>query len=93
MRIEYDPGKDLTNEEKHGLSLGFARELEWDDALVWIDERFDYGELRMIALAPKKETLYCVAFVDRGHGRVTVRRVISLRRANRREVKYYVENI
>nr|WP_235923244.1 BrnT family toxin [Candidatus Chlorobium masyuteum] len=30
-----------------------------------------------------------MAFVDRGD----VRRVISLRRANRREVKHYVENL
>ena len=43
----------------------------------------------MIALVPKTEILYYVAFVDRGD----VRRVISLRRANRREVKHYVENI
>lgn len=42
----------------------------------------------MIALAPKTETLYYVAFVDRGE----VQRVISLRRATRREVKYYAEN-
>ncbi|MCU0613431.1 MAG: BrnT family toxin, partial [Candidatus Eisenbacteria bacterium] len=33
-------------------------------------------------------TLYYVAFVDRGD----VRRIISLRRATRREVKRYVEN-
>ncbi len=42
----------------------------------------------MIALAPKIDTLYYVAFVDRGE----VRRIISLRRANRREVKRYVES-
>lgn len=93
MRIEYDPSKDLANQTKHGISLAFARELEWDDALVWIDERFDYGEIRMIALAPKTATVYYVAFVDRDQGRSATRRIISLRRANRREVKYYVENI
>lgn len=65
-----------------------AVELDWETALVWVDERFDYKETRMIALAPKTEILYYVAFVDRGE----VRRVISLRRANRREVKHYVEN-
>lgn len=43
----------------------------------------------MLALAPKTNTLYFVAFVDRGN----VRRIISLRRAERREVKHYVENI
>jgi uncharacterized DUF497 family protein len=93
VRIEFDPKKDLANQEKHGISLAFARELEWDEALVWIDERFEYGEVRMIALAPETATLYYVAFVDRVQGRTEVRRIISLRRANRREVKFYVENI
>ena len=89
MRIEFDPAKNIANLEKHGVSLAVAGELDWDDALVWVDDRFEYGELRMIALAPKTATLYYVAFVERG----SVRRIISLRRANRREVKYYVQNI
>ena len=72
-----------------GFSLVLACELDWEAALVWVDDRFEYDELRMIALAPRTEILYCVAFVDRGE----VRRVISLRRANRREVKHYVENV
>jgi uncharacterized DUF497 family protein len=88
MRIEFDPAKDISNQSKHGVSLALAGKLDWEAALVWIDERFEYGETRMIALAPETETLYCVAFVDRG----SVRRIISLRRANRREVKYYVQN-
>jgi len=66
-----------------------ARELDWDAALVWVQDRFDYDELRMIALAPKTNTLYYVAFIERG----SRRRIISLRRATRREVKHYVENI
>lgn len=89
MRIEFDPAKDKANRNKHGISLAVAIELDWDAALVWVDERFEYGEVRMIALAPKTDTLYYVAFVDRGE----VCRVISLRHATRREVKHYVENI
>ena len=89
MQIEFDPEKDKANQAKHGVSLALASELDWDDALIWIDERFEYEELRMIALAPKTSTLYYVAFVERK----SARRIISLRRANRREVKYYVENI
>ena len=88
MRIEFDKAKDAINLSKHGVSLSLALELDWDDALVWIDDRFEYGELRMVALAPETSILYFVAFVDRSR----VRRIISLRRANRREVKYYVEN-
>ena len=89
MRIEFAAAKDRENQAKHGISLALANELDWDAALVWVDERFGYVELRMIALAPKTNTLYYVAFVDRGR----VRRIISLRGATRREVKFYVENI
>jgi hypothetical protein len=42
----------------------------------------------MIGLVPEGSRLYYVAFIDRGE----VRRVISLRPAERREVKHYVEN-
>jgi uncharacterized DUF497 family protein len=87
VQIDFDPDKDRLNLAKHGLSLALALELDWEDALVWVDDREDYGETRMIALAPKTGILYYVAFVDRGR----VRRIISLRRANRREVKHYVK--
>jgi uncharacterized DUF497 family protein len=43
----------------------------------------------MIALAPKTDTLYYVAFVERGE----VQRIISLRQATRREIKHYVQSI
>jgi len=89
MQIEFDPAKDRINQEKHGVSLAMAVELDWDAALVWVDKRSEYDEERMIALAPRTEILYYVAFVDRGE----VRRIISLRRANRREVKHYVQNL
>ena len=88
MRIEFDPTKDAGNQTKHGVSLSLATELDWEAALAWVDDRFEYGELRMIALAPKTNILYYVAFVDRD----STRRIISLRRANRREVKHYVES-
>lgn len=87
MQIDFDRQKDAYNLSKHGISLALAAELDWEAALVWVDERFEYGEARMIALAPGRGILYYVAFVDRGR----IRRIISLRRANRREVKHYVE--
>lgn len=87
MQTEFDPAKDISNRAKHGVSLDLAWRLDWDAALVWVDDRHEYGALRMIALAPETGVLYYVAFVDRGN----VRRVISLRRANRREVKHYVQ--
>ena len=50
MRIEFDAAKDASNRTKHGLSLALAGALDWDAALVWIDERYGYDELRTNAL-------------------------------------------
>lgn len=86
MRITFDPAKDAANVDKHGVSLALAAKLEWGWLLAAPDTRRDYGEARMIGYAMLRLRLYCVVFVDRG----SERRVISLRKANPREVKAYV---
>ncbi|MHB8850100.1 MAG: BrnT family toxin [Acidithiobacillus ferriphilus] len=87
MEITYDPTKDAANVAKHGVSLALAIELEWESAVVWPDVRREYGETRMAAIGYIGLRLYYVAFVDRADGR----RIISLRKANQREVKRYAE--
>jgi len=63
--------------------------LEWVTALEWIDARKNYGEERRVALALMKQRLYCIIYVELKIGI----RVISLRKANVREVeKYEKEN-
>ena len=88
MIVTFDTTKDATNLEKHGVSLAEAASLDWVDALVWPDQRRDYGEARMVGLAPMGSRLFFVVFVDRSNER----RIISLRKANEREVKRYAEN-
>lgn len=87
MDVTFDPTKDAANTEKHGVSLAEAASFEWADALVWPDQRRDYGEPRMAALGYIGLRLMAVVFVDRG----TERRIISLRKANSREVQRYAE--
>lgn len=88
MNITFDPEKDRANFAKHGVSLALALELDWEKALIWEDDRKDYGEPRMCALTILVDRVYFVAFVDRADGR----RVISLRKANDREVIRYAKN-
>lgn len=87
MRIEFDVAKDVENLAKHGVSLAAAAELDWDLLLCRPDTRRDYGELREIGFAPIGARVHCVVFVQRGHGF----RIISLRRANSREVTNYAK--
>ena len=85
MHVTFDDTKDAANQRKHGVSLALAAELDWASAQVWPDARRVYGEVRCVALALRGSRLHAVVFVDRD----TVRRVISLRKANQREVKRY----
>ena len=89
MNIEFDAAKDEANVEKHGVSLALAAEIEWTDVLCAPDSRRDYGEVREIGFAVIAQRLYVVVFVQRGE----VMRVISLRKANSREVKLYDQAI
>jgi len=86
MRLIFDPAKDRINQEKHGCSLALAERVDWDAALVWDDDRFDYGEDRQVALGTIDGRVYFIAFVFRDE----ILRVISLRKANAREVRRYV---
>lgn len=87
MRIVFDPVKDASNLAKHGVALALASSLEWDTAVTWLDLRREYGEERECGIGYIGLTLYFVAFVDRGR----TRRIISLRKATRQEVKRYAE--
>jgi uncharacterized DUF497 family protein len=85
MDILFDPAKDAANRAKHGVSLAMASQLEWETAVVWPDARRNYGEPRQCAIAYIGLRLFFVAFVER----TDARRIISLRKANPREVKFY----
>ena len=87
MKVTLDPAKGAANHDKHGVSLVKAAELEWDTALTWPDLRRDYGEPRQCGIGYIGLRLYAVAFVDRAEGR----RIISLRKANRRQVNRYAQ--
>lgn len=85
MDFTFDPDKDRSNQQKHGVSLAEAENMDWDTALERLDDRNDYGEDRYQALGFIGNRLYVAVFVDREEGR----RMISLRRAISREYKEY----
>lgn len=88
MEIEFDPQKNAQNIALRGLSFELARECEWMKARVWRDMRKDYGEARFCALVPRRQRLLAVVFTTRGD----TMRIISLRKANKREeIRYEKE--
>ena len=91
MNVTFDQDKDAANLAKHGVSLTEAAGFEWGTAVVWPDTRRDYGEARMVALGYIGLRIMALVFVDRPPEQPTERRIISLRKANSREVKRYAE--
>lgn len=85
MEFEWDETKDAANRAKHGLSLALAARLDWAAGQVEEDTRADYGEVRFQLLARLDGRIHlCVYTVREGKNRV-----ISLRKANRREIMKY----
>jgi uncharacterized protein len=86
--IEYDPAKDDENREKHGFPLDAAEFLFDGPFIEEVDDRHEYGETRFIATGPVAilENRVCVAVYT---WREAIRRVISFRKANDREVEKY----
>ena len=70
---------------KHGISLARSAELFEQPFREIEDLRAEYGERRFIAYGFIEERLFVCVYVWRG-GR---RRILSLRKANRREIDAY----
>jgi uncharacterized DUF497 family protein len=87
MDNEFDPAKDESNFDKHGLSLAEAVHFEWETAVVREDTRKQYAEQRFEATGYIGDRLHVLIYCRRGNAV----RAISLRRANSREVKRYAE--
>jgi len=85
MKFEWDAVKSERNRIERGLPFDLAIELFDRPTLEHVDGRRDYGEVRMQAVGKVgNRTLLCV-YTGRGE----LRRIISLRHANRRERDAY----
>ena len=89
VKCAFDPVKDALNQEKHQVSLALAEVCSMGRHTSVGDSRFDYRETRQIAFGFINSRLFVCVYTDRDDER----RVISLRKANSREVKRYGEKI
>ena len=87
MEIEFDPAKDKSNIAKHGVSLQAAEGFDWDTAFEREDDRFDYGEVRFVAIGLIRDRLHVLVFTNGSHDEAV--RAISLRPAEKHETRFY----
>lgn len=91
MEYVWDSAKDIENRRKHHLGLddGIAA-LEDPFAESWIDDRFVYGEERIITLGLNQAHVLLVVTTELS---ADLTRVISVRRAEKHEERWYYENL
>lgn len=85
MNISFDHAKSARNERDRGLPFSLVVQFDWSNAVIEADDRKDYGERRYRVLGYIGDRLHAVVFTPRA-GNV---HVISLRKANKREVKQH----
>ena len=88
MRYTHDPQKLAANVANHQVWFHEAEDFEWESALISVDARRRYGETRFVAHGLIRARLHVMVFTLR---EASVR-IISLRRANTREVNRYARD-
>ena len=85
VEIDCDPAKNAANIKARAISFDTVADFDFDTALIVVDDRKDYGETRYRALGRIAGRLHALVFVETERGI----RVISMRKANKREVDGY----
>jgi len=89
VRTEFDVAKSEKNKRERALPFHLVADLDWSNAIATIDTRREYDEKRVVALAMLGDRLHVICFVEIDSGI----RVISFRKANKREIRRYEQEI
>ena len=83
LRITFDRTKRAKTLKERGLDFRRAREVFSTTHLTRADDRREYGEPRFITAGRLDDRMVVIVWTPRGRAR----RVISMRKANEREIK------
>ena len=89
MRYTWTQEKYRINLKRHGIAFEDAQRIFEGLTVERVDDRFDYGEERLVTLGMLAGRLVVIAHSPRDEGT----RIISMRKGNRREQKTYQERL
>ena len=90
MKFEWDQYKRLKNVAKHGLDLADAPKIFKKPMVIRLDTRQDYDEDRFIGIGLLTNKVVVVVYCEVDE---ETTRIISLRKAVKREQKLYYKSI
>lgn len=85
--FEWDDDKAARNLAQHGVGFAVIRKFEWETCTTFEDRREAYSETRFVSHGVIEDRLHVAVWTVRG----SRRRLISLRKANRREARAYMK--
>jgi uncharacterized DUF497 family protein len=80
MRFSWDDAKHSKNQRERGIGFDYAARIFEGEPMTWIDDRFEYGEMRVRAIGAIGDDVLHVVYADRGD----LRWIISARPASRK---------
>jgi uncharacterized DUF497 family protein len=89
MRITFDVAKRDATFNERGLAFEDAATVFQGKTLDMVDDRFDYGEERIVGVGRLAGRMVIVVRTQRADAR----QVISIRKANEREEKRFAERL
>lgn len=89
MRFEWDEAKREANLRKHGIDFIGIEVLFAGRTVTIEDDRFDYGEQRLVSFGILEGRVLAVVYTERPE----VIRIISVRKATRGEQEAYFSTI
>ena len=90
MKYSWDPRKSRRNVARHGIAFEDAIRIFEGPTLEQVDQRFDYGEVRIYAIGTVNGIEITVIYTEVTHSE---RRIISAWKAERHEREAYWKNI
>ena len=88
MSFEWDPEKSALNKKKHGIDFETAKNIWLDNERIEIKAPHPVEE-RWIVIGSVRQKVWAAIYTIRGD----IIRIISVRRARKKEVKIYEEKI
>ena len=89
MKFEWDENKRLINLRKHGFDFADVWQVFEGDRVIFIDDRFDYDELRLVTIGFLSGNIVTVTYTENDE----ITRIISLRKATKNEQTKHIKGI
>ena len=88
MDFDFDSIKSDKNLTERGFDFAYATRVFEGRVVSFVDDRHDYGEVRMVAIGEIDSRVFKVVYTDRED----VRRIISAHHASRQEVRKWQQS-